>query len=102
MQINKQQPKMTRKQIHKKLLENFQKIEALKREKIELEIQNMLLCDDVQQYYECEVEIKKRGKVIGKQIHGCIKWVESFKDEATGDNISIERTQVVRINGVWL
>lgn len=96
--------KMTRNKIHRKIQSNKDKIKKLELEIIELEEQDMLTSDKMQQYFEEEkdVIISKRPKVVEKQLHGFIKWKEDFVDEDNGEVISIERIQLVRVNGEWL
>lgn len=97
---------MTRQEIETKRQENFAKIEALKKENIELAIQYILLCDDKQRFEEKIESHPKRkyerkpnwldGKLVGR-----IFWNEDFKDEDTGEVVTIERQQVVRVDGEW-
>lgn len=98
---------MTRNEIEQKRKENFDKIEALKRENIELAKQSILLSDEVQQFTE-EIESHPKSKYQRKpnyldgKLVGRIHWKESFKDEDTGKSIEIERSQIVRIDGEWV
>ena len=98
---------MTRNEIEQKRKENFVKIEALKRENIELAKQAILLSDEVQQFTE-EIEAHPKSKYQRKpnyldgKLVGRIHWKESFKDEDTGKSIEIERSQIVRIDGEWV
>jgi hypothetical protein len=98
---------MTREQIENQRKANFEKIEALKCENIELARQALLLSDGKQWFTE-EIEHHPRrryergsneldGKLVGR-----IHWKENFDDEDTGDVLEIERSQIVRINGEWL
>lgn len=98
---------MTRNEISQKRKENFDKIEALKLENIELAKQAILLSDEEQQFTE-EIESHPRqkwqrkdnyldGKLVGK-----IHWVEEFKDESDGTSIFINRSQIVRVDGEWV
>ena len=98
---------MTRNEIEQKRKENFDKIEDLKRENIELERQAILLCDEVQQFTE-EIEShpkrkyqRKPNQLDGKLI-GRIHWKESFNDEDVGKLIEIKRSRIVRIDGKWV
>jgi hypothetical protein len=95
---------MTRKELNDKIEANHEAIKKLRLENIELQKQEMLLSDDVQQYYEEEVEVvvKRRPKIVEKQHRGIITWKEDFKDEDTGEVVTIQRHQVVRINGEWV
>lgn len=94
----------TRKQIRDNIEANYQAIKKLQLEINEFEKQYLLLSDDVQQYFEEDVEviIKKRPKLIEKQRRGFITWKEDFKDESTGKVLTIQRHQLVRINGEWV
>ena len=95
---------MTRNEIEQKRKENFDKIEALKRENIELAKQAILLTDEVQQFSE-EIEshpkskYQRKPKYLDGKLVGRIHWKESIKDEDTGKSIEIERSQIVRIDG---
>jgi len=97
---------MNRQEIEAKRQENFQKIEALKLENIELAKQNIFLCDD-EQWFEEKIESHPKRKYQRKtnfldgKLVGRIFWKENFKDESTGDVVTIERQQVVRVNGEW-
>lgn len=96
---------MTRKKINDLIESKKQSIQDLKIEISELRKQELLMSDDVQQYYEKEVEvtISRRPKKVEKQLHGFIKWKEYFKDEDRPDEpVEIERNMVVRVNGEWI
>jgi hypothetical protein len=98
---------MTRNEIEQKRKENKDKIEALKRENIELAKQSILLSDEIQQFTE-KIESHPKSKYQRKtnyldgKLVGRIHWKESLKDEGTGESIEIERSQIVRINGEWV
>jgi len=96
---------MTRKEINNLIESKEQSIEDLKNEIIELQRQDLLLCDEDRQYYEKEVDVtvSRRPKVVEKQLHGFIKWKEYFKDEDRPDSpVEVERNMLVRVNGRWL
>jgi hypothetical protein len=97
---------MTREEIKLKRKENFNKIEELRHENIELAKQDALLCDEKQWFTE-EVESHPRrpyqrkphcldGKLVGR-----IHWKESVKDEDTGESFELERSEIVRVDGEW-
>jgi len=98
---------MTRKEIQQKRKENFDKIEALKLENIELTKQAILLSDEEQQFTE-EIESHPRAKYqrednyLDGKLVGRIHWIEQFKDEADGTFINVNRSRLVRINGEWV
>lgn len=94
---------MTRKEIQDKISANKVEINKLRAENSELIIQNLLLCDETQWYSEQEVDviIRKRPKQSEKRLHGYIHWKEDFKDEDTEEVITIERCELVRVNGEW-
>ena len=98
---------MTRDEIKQKRVENFNKIDALRLENIELAKQAILLSDNEQQFKE-EIEFHPRLKYqrtdnyLDGKLVGRIYWKEEFKDESTGESIFIDRTKIVRINGEWL
>jgi hypothetical protein len=68
-----------------------------------LKKENLLLCDETQRFEEAEEEviISRRPKKTEKRLIGRIHWKEEFKDESNGQSIWIERSRVVRVNGVW-
>ena len=94
----------TRKQISEKVKKNVAKIEALKSENLELLRESYLLCDKKQNFTEVEedVLICGRPKKYERKLIGRVHWVEDFVDEDTGSVFSINRSQIVRINGEWV
>lgn len=95
-----------RERLEAKKLKNFDKIEELKRQNIELTKESLLLCDDKQWFTEKEEKhvVSKRPKKTETFLIGRIHWMETFKDEDKPDgsgDIEIERSQVVRVNGEW-
>lgn len=95
---------MTRNEIYDLIERKKQAIQDLRNEILELAKKEILMSDDIQQYYEKEVEvtISKRPKKVEKQLHGFIKWKETFKDESTGEPFEIERNMLVRVNGEFV
>lgn len=98
---------MTRNEIEQKKRDNFDKIESLKRENIELSRQSMLLSDEKQQFTE-EIEshpklkyMRDANKLDGKLV-GRIHFIDHFMDEDAGKEISVNRSQIVRIDGEWV
>ena len=79
-------------------------IDALQAQRKELLIDGLLLCDDEQRYEE-KVEViseKKEGKRVKREaLIGRVYWKQTFHDEDTGNPITVERNQVVRIDGEW-
>jgi hypothetical protein len=69
--------------------------------------QDILLCDETQRFEEKIEESHPRSKYKKKphwldgKLVGRIFWNENFKDEHTGEVITIERQQIVRVNGEW-
>lgn len=94
---------MTRKEINDLIESKKQSIQDLKNEISELRKQELLMSDDVQQYYEKEVEvtISRRPKKVEKQLHGFIKWKEIHKDQSTGDHIEIERNMIYKLVRIY-
>lgn len=92
---------MTRKEINDLIESKKKSIQDLKNEILDLRKQELLMSDEQQQYYEKEVEvtISKRPKKVEKQLHGFIKWKETFKDISTGEPYEIERNMIIRVNG---
>jgi len=97
---------MTRQEIEAKRQSNFQKIEELKRENIELTKQSLLLSDDVQRFEEKieshpKLKWQRKPNFLDGKLVGRIFWNEDFFDGDTGEKITIERQQVVRVDGEW-
>lgn len=90
-----------REQIQSKINSNLEKIASLNSEVFELRKQALLLSDDVQ-WFEEKKETIGRGKTKREVLIGRIHWNEDFKDEDSGEIITIERQQTVRIDGEWL
>ena len=89
--------------IHREAEEKYEQIKKLKKEILELERENLLLCDDEQWFTEKEedVIVSKRPKKTEKHLIGRVHWQQGFKDEDTGEMIMIDRNEVVRVDGVW-
>lgn len=89
--------------INNEISQKWESIEKIKSEIVALKKEELLLCDDTQRFEEREedVIISKRPKKTEKRLIGRIHWKEEFKDEDTNKSIFVERSQVVRINGVW-
>lgn len=86
--------------------ENKAQIDALKEENENLTKQWYLLSDETQQFKE-EIESHPKRKYqrnphyLDGKLVGRIYWKEYFKDDDTGDEIEIDRSMIVRIDGVW-
>ncbi len=96
-----------RERLEAKKQKNFDKIEELKRQNIELTKESLLLCDKKQWFTEEneEREVSKRPKKVETFLLGKIHWKETFKDEDKPDgsgDVEIERSQIVRVNGEWV
>jgi hypothetical protein len=89
--------------INEEIAEKWALITQLKREIIALKKEELLLCDYHQRFDETEEEItiSRQPKKVEKQLIGRIHWKEEYKDEGTGQSIWAERSEVVRVNGVW-
>ncbi len=95
---------MRRRQTIKNLIDKkCSKIKALKSEIIELKREGILLSDKYQQFTEEEedVLICGRPKKYETKLIGKIHWKEDFVDEDTHEVITINRSQIVRVNGEW-
>jgi hypothetical protein len=97
---------MKREEIEIKILDIHKKIEVLEKEIIELKKENILFCDE-NQWFEEKIEshpklkYQRKNNFLDGKLVGRVFWKEDFKDEDTGEVITIERQQVVRINGEW-
>jgi hypothetical protein len=94
----------TRNQIKKDIEQRKAKISVLEDEITMLWIESCILCDDFQRYEEKEEEwtVSKRPRRTEKHIIGRIFWMEDFSDEDTGCVVTIQRSRMVRKDGVWL
>lgn len=87
-----------REQLEAKADKNVKKIKALKLENEEIGKQLILLCDDKQWFTE-KLELVKVARKKEKMLVGRRHWKEDFKDESTGEIVTIERSEVVSIDG---
>ena len=93
---------VTRKQIEDLIASKKRTIQQFETDIIELERQALLLSDEEQWFVEAkETERDGRKKNKVERLIGRIYWNESFKDEDTDNVITIERSQVVRVDGNW-
>lgn len=94
----------TREALRAQADQNVKKIKALKDENIEIGKQLLLLCDEEQWFTEKMETITQREgrkKIKVDRLIGRIHWKEDFKDESTGETVTIERSEVVRIDKDW-
>lgn len=93
-----------RKTINKMINARIERINQLKSEIIKLNKESILLSDKQQQFTEEEEEVLVCGrpKKFETKLIGRIHWKEDFIDEDTGNVITIDRTQTVRVNGEWI
>lgn len=89
--------------IDQEIAEKWELIAQIKSEIVALKKEALLLCDEHQRFEEKEEEIiiSRRPKKKEKRLIGRVLWKEEFKDQSTGQSIWIERSQVVRVDGVW-
>ena len=97
---------MTRTEIETKRKANFNKIEELKRENIELAKQGVLLSDDEQWFTEAieshpKPKYSRHAHYLDGRLVGRIHWDQVFEDESGGKPITIRRSEVVRVDGKW-
>ena len=91
----------TRKQIEKEAKKLHESIKAARLKLKELQKEHYLLCDKKQWFTEKE-ETRGRGKNKEIILAGRVHWKESFIDEDNPKRpLIIERSDIVRINGVW-
>lgn len=98
---------MTRTEINQKITQNYNQINTLKNEIVELQKQAILLSDEEQQFteeveYHPKTKFQRKPNYLDGKLVGRIHWVENYKDESDGTLIPIKRTRVVRINGEWI
>lgn len=89
--------------INQEIAEKWELIAQIKNEITNLTKEAILLCDETQRFEETEEEviISRRPKKTEKRLIGRVLWKEEFKDEDTMQSFWIERSRVVRVNGVW-
>ena len=81
-------------------------INNAQKEIVDIRKETLLLSDEVQQFTE-EIESHPRQKYERKdnwldgKLIGRIHWKEGIKDEDTGEIITINRNQIVRVDGDW-
>ena len=96
-----------RERLELKKEKNFALIEEIRRENIELTKELYLLSDEKQWFRE-EVEshpkqpYQRKPHFLDGKLVGRICWNDVFKDEDSGETVTIERSEVVRVNGVWI
>jgi len=95
-----------REQILASIKSKEEQIYALQQEVMELEKENILLCDD-KRWYKEEVEFHPKAKwqrkpnwLDGKLV-GRIYWKQDFRDGDTDEVITIERSRMVRVEDQW-
>ncbi|MCG9911863.1 MAG: hypothetical protein MH137_11230 [Flavobacteriales bacterium] len=101
----KKHNKMSKRQkLEAKIEAKKAQIQKLKEEIIELRKETFLLSDKQQRFEEKEEThiVSRRPKKEETFLIGRIYWKEYFRDEDTGNVITIERNQIVRKNGEWL
>lgn len=96
-------PVRCRVDIKQEIAEKWELIYEIKTQIVALVKEEMLLSDDEQWFTEKEEEliVSKRPKKTEKHLVGRINWVQEFKDEDTGESVFINRSQIVRVDGVW-
>lgn len=90
----------TRAKLKQEITANEKKILTLQKKNIALERQSFLLSDKKQWFTE-ENETHGKGKKKETLLVGRINWKDDFKVDDTNEVITIERSEVVRINGIW-
>lgn len=90
---------MDREEILNQIRLNKEKIKELNKHNYALAQQYVQICDSEGHYTEKE-EIHGRGR-SRKDLVGRRYWMEDFKDEDTGEVVTIERSQAVKVDGEW-
>lgn len=97
----------TREEIQNEIIQKEKLILTIKNEINDLRKEDLLLSDDEQRFEE-KIESHPRYKYQRKdnfldgKLVGRVYWKENFKDDDTGNIITIERNKIVRVNGEWL
>jgi hypothetical protein len=78
-------------------------IEDLLSEIEQLNKEDILLSDDEQWFSEKQEEfvVSQRPKKVEKHLIGRVTRQESISDEDTGEILMIDRSVIVRVDGVW-
>lgn len=95
----------TRQDIANDIAELQEQRKALQERAVQLNRENILLSDDEQWFTETEETWTRRvGRKREKytRLVGRINWKEDFTDEDTGEKLSINRSEVVRVDGEWV
>lgn len=94
----------TRKEIEDLIKEKSRQILVLKMEIDHLKIEAYQLCDDEQQYIEEDIEVVVKKRPLTKKTvrQGTIYWMENLIDEGTNQLYPIQRSRIVRKDGLWL
>jgi len=91
---------LSRNEIEAELIKKRKAIEYLQQEIIDLRRKAVLLSDETQWFTE-KMETLGRGKKKRETLVGRIHWNEGFKDEDSGEIITVQRTRIVRFDGEW-
>lgn len=96
---------MTRQEIKEQIAANLKKIEEIELANINLKIEEYKLCDKEYWYTEGVEQrvISRKPKKLYDVVIGRVHWNEFFQDEDSpqGVGVTIERSKVVREDGVW-
>lgn len=92
---------MTRKEIVSQMKANQKQIEKLQAANTKLAILGYQV-NDKNSRYEEKIEKQGKGKKTIIRMIGRVYWTQLFLDEGTGKKHPIERSKIVRENGVWI
>ncbi|HEX8334710.1 MAG TPA: hypothetical protein VF622_18955 [Segetibacter sp.] len=95
---------VTRKEIEASIQAKKEAIKTIKTEIVELSKQSLLFSDEEQWFTEKLETVtyrENRKKVSVEKLIGRRHWNEDFRCENTGKVITIERSEVIRIDGQW-
>lgn len=80
--------------LEKKLIDNKRKMRILHNQN-----NNLMDSINLSSNYEEKIEWVREGKRKKNKLIGRTYWMEDFKDETTGEVITIERSAICRIDG---
>ena len=94
----------TRYDIQNEITAKHHLLHQLQKEITKLELEDLLFSDEERWYKEKmeEVIISKRPKVVENKLIGRIHWYEPFIDEDTGNVVDVDRSRIIKCDGLFI